>query len=282
MKTLFVILLISIQIVKASVFEWNFDDFTNKTHGIAGNGFHDGNSTLVVNGSESLNIPLNKLTMGTISVWFRMDILAAPSNRFILEYGANTTPFYTHFDIEVGHNAIGNNKLYSTWIRNGIPLCFDSGVNLQTNIWYNFVLVVGSNFNTGYLNGYEMTNRHYNYGNTNTTFFFSQLTTNGNTNMDLSFGRDWLGSIDEFQVDSRVWSSSDAKQYFDTMVNMKISIDREKVYWKAYVGERFEIYTKTNLSMNWILLTNIMAMDETPRIKPDFTQPSMFYRVRRK
>ncbi|HTL58808.1 MAG TPA: LamG-like jellyroll fold domain-containing protein [Candidatus Limnocylindrales bacterium] len=77
--------------------------------------------------------------------------------------------------VEIGHGGDpANRRLYFTIFVAGF--CFDSGTNLLPNTWYHFVGLVSPNGNTGYLNGQEMTNRHYNLGsNPAYTNFFSSV-----------------------------------------------------------------------------------------------------------
>ncbi|WP_367884330.1 hypothetical protein [Thermococcus sp. JCM 11816] len=54
-------------------------------------------------------------------------------------------------------------------------LCFDSGFNLKPGRWYHLVVVVSEDGNTAYLNGREMTWRHYNFGNESMRLFFVDI-----------------------------------------------------------------------------------------------------------
>jgi hypothetical protein len=115
------------------------------------------------------------LSQGSISVWFYYrGIPAGNAISPILYLGQ--AGFDNFLVIEVGHNSVGNEKLYFTVAAGGsLVLCFDSGANLQRNRWYHFVAVVGPNGNTGYLDGVEMTTRHYNSGNPSTVKFFTDV-----------------------------------------------------------------------------------------------------------
>ena len=89
--------------------------------------------------------------------------LVSTDEIFIIEIG--------HFDEQSFMTGISpdpeNKKMYVTWIKdNKDPfLCFDSNVNLEENKWHHFAAVIGPDGNTGYLDGVELTNRHYNFGN---------------------------------------------------------------------------------------------------------------------
>jgi hypothetical protein len=125
--------------------------------------------------------------------------------------------------IEVGHFASSNRKLYFTVLtgNKSIPLCFDSGFNLQLHTWYHFAVVVGPNFNTGYLNGQEMTNRHYNFGDASDSYFFDDI-------LDKRVcwvGRGFLGGIattnyydgkiDEIRIYDRPLGADEIRQYYE-------------------------------------------------------------------
>lgn len=50
--------------------------------------------------------------------------------------------------------------------------CIESGYSVSTGEWHHIVVVVGPDFNTGYLDGEEMDNRRYNFGNSRYSQFF--------------------------------------------------------------------------------------------------------------
>jgi hypothetical protein len=115
------------------------------------------------------------LSQGSISVWFYYRGIPA-GNSISPVFYLGQKGFDNFLVIEVGHNSATNEKLYFTVAAGGsLRLCFDSGVNLQRNRWYHFVVVVGPSGNTGYLNGVEMTARHYNAGNPSTVKFFADV-----------------------------------------------------------------------------------------------------------
>jgi hypothetical protein len=115
------------------------------------------------------------LPQGSISVWFYYRGIPA-GNSISPVFYLGQKGFDNFLVIEVGHNAASNEKLYFTVAAGGsLRLCFDSGTNLPRNRWYHFVAVVGPNGNTGYLNGVEMTARHYNAGAPSTVKFFADV-----------------------------------------------------------------------------------------------------------
>ena len=122
---------------------------------------------------------IGNLTSGTLSCWFRYDSdpLEATIHPVFTVGSGEGGESNTYIAVEIGHFNTGNNKLYFTVYRCSmtVPLCFDSGYNLERGQWYHFVAVVGPDFNTGYLNGVEMTNRHYNFGDRLLRRFFDTI-----------------------------------------------------------------------------------------------------------
>jgi hypothetical protein len=115
------------------------------------------------------------LTQGSISVWFYYRGIPA-GNSISPVFYLGEAGFNNFLVIEVGHNDPANEKLYFTLAAGGsLILCVDTGANLTRNAWYHFVAVVSPNGNTGYLNGVEMTTRHYNFGDPSTVRFFDDV-----------------------------------------------------------------------------------------------------------
>jgi hypothetical protein len=127
---------------------------------------------------------LNNLGKGSISVWFKVeDIPDKNGIRPIFYYGAKdpcqNMPDASNqgFIIEVGHDPMHPNSknLYYTFFSKGCDypsFCYDSNNPIEEGKWYNFIAVVGEDYNTGYLNGEEMTDRRYNFGNRRDSEFF--------------------------------------------------------------------------------------------------------------
>ena len=184
---------------------WNFDEIKENTiYDQSGYGNHAINhgaklvsgkkgNALEFNGVNNfVRIPgnnketpsvLHNMGTGSISVWFKVDSIPetygiAP----IFYYGAEEQCDF--FDaankgliIELGHSPVhmGSKRLYFTIWKNGCTypsFCFDSGKPISEDEWYHFVAVVGKDFNTGYLNGEEMTDRRYNFGKESYSQFF--------------------------------------------------------------------------------------------------------------
>ncbi|OLS28405.1 MAG: hypothetical protein HeimC2_07510 [Candidatus Heimdallarchaeota archaeon LC_2] len=165
----------------------------------------------------SLN-PFKNISTGTLLVWFRVDSIP-------LEHGIMPIFYYGSKDkcdffdaanngliIEVGHSPIGlgSKKLYYTVWANGCTLpsfCFDSTDPIKEKQWYHFVVVVGDNYNTGFLNGVEMVHRGYNFGTKTDSQFFAR---------SISHEKLWIGK--------GFW-------------------DRKEMYLKGAVGE-IRVYNK--------------------------------------
>lgn len=173
------------------------------------------------------NLPpalFSNLAEGSISVWFKVEqIPTIHGIRPIFYYGREfACEFFDAANegliIEVGHSPIhaGSKRLYFTQWTNGCTLpsfCYDSGKGMVQGKWYHYVAVVGSNFNTGYLNGELMTDRHYNFGNANTHEFFSDALAHEN----LMIGKGYWdanemffkGAIDEIKIFDHALSQVD-------------------------------------------------------------------------
>ena len=133
---------------------------------------------------------LSSLGQGSISIWFKVNNIPeehgiAP----ILNYGSESMcpdvrdASNQGLIIEVGHAPIrvGAKELYFTIFADGCQdpsFCFDSRVSIEIGEWYHFVAVVGEDYNTGYLNGEEMTDRRYNFGGKLDSQFFEDAVVN--------------------------------------------------------------------------------------------------------
>ncbi len=145
----------------------------------------DGSDDYVRIPGDGQNLPtiFSTLGKGSISLWFKADKIPtdygiAP----ILYYG--TEQQCNFFDaankgliIELGHSPIyyGSEAIFFTIWKNGCTVpsfCFDSRIAVSSNEWHHYVAVVGANFNTGYLDGVEMTGRRYSFGKSSDSQFF--------------------------------------------------------------------------------------------------------------
>ncbi|KKN81822.1 hypothetical protein LCGC14_0315880 [marine sediment metagenome] len=168
---------------------------------------------------------------GTISVWFKFNRVTEDGEIFPIFYlgdGVDDAG-YSSILIEVGHANAGNTRLYLTVWADGASSaptqCFDTGIfnHLNTDEWYNFVGVVGPGGNTGYLNGLELTGRHYNFGDEFDTDFLADV---ANPNVawigtilnDPRGDQFFPGRIDEVLVYDRLWSAAEALDYYNATV----------------------------------------------------------------
>lgn len=219
---------------------WNFDEGGGQTlEDLSGNGFDgvikeaawvegidghalafDGNDDIVeINsaGRDSVGV----LEYGTISIWFKFKSIGTKTFLPMLYLGeANAQERISGLVIEIGHFDHGRSpdqKLYYTLYNDRFEpiLCFDSNQNLQENTWYHFAVVNSPSGNTGYLNGVELTNRHYNFSNAADTRFFAILSNKDTFQLGYGwFGIDqkfhyFNGVIDEVKIYNRPLSSDE-------------------------------------------------------------------------
>lgn len=184
----------------------------------------DGNDTLeipiVINGSELSYLP----DFGTISVTFSFRNFDGDIQPIVYYGESDAGSPHNSLIIEVGHKMDTNNrKLYFTIVNE--RFCFDSYVNLEENTWYHFVAVVSSAGNTGYLNGAEMSDRHYNLGSDSTyTDFFSSVTVK--EVFALGYGRYGMcddffhldGFIGDFRIYNRALTSREVNDLYHKLV----------------------------------------------------------------
>jgi hypothetical protein len=185
---------------------------------------------------------LEDLSEGSISLWFRVDNIPTTFGiRPIFYYGReNACDFFDAANggmiIEVGHSPIhnGSRRLYFTEWTNGCTypsFCYDSWHAIEEGKWYHYVAIVGSNFNTGYLDGEEMNERRYNFGYTYTHEFFSDAVSKENL---------WIGR--------GYWDAND--MFFDGAIDeIKIfdhALTQAEVEALYAEGEQVSIETKTD------------------------------------
>jgi len=197
--------------------------------GIAGNGVQLDGTNGYVNMSTSGLSQVGSLGQGTISTWFKFDRTTKDNDILPVFYLGDGLGGAGHSAalLEIGHFDAGNTKAFFTIIADDmhLPQCFDSGVNLEPGKWYNFVAVVGPNGNTGFLNGKEMTDRHYNFGDASTTYFLKDVA----DQRVLWLGRGLLGrntteqyfdgAIDEVQVSDTPWTAAQAADYYKSVTD---------------------------------------------------------------
>lgn len=193
------------------------------------NGFSDYVEIADVNGYPPEKI--GNLSIGTISVWFKFD--SVPPDRTIhpiFYFGDGTGGTRnSSLQVELGHFT-SNSKLYFTVFKGGGDeyerpiLCFDSRFNLQTDTWYHFAAVVGKGFNTGYLNGEEMIDRRYNFGDEKSSFFFDTVFDQkvcwiGKGFLGFFTTEDYFdGLIDEVRIYDRCLTKNEIECYYNQMM----------------------------------------------------------------
>ena len=173
-----------------------------------------------------------ELEQGTIAFWFKSDSI--PTENAVaplMQYGKSSPCDVINnanggLIIELGHDPLHkqSKRIYFTFFSNGCELypslCFDSKRNLQENEWYHFAVVVGYynniGYNTGYLNGKELFNRHYNFADAFTAEFFKDAV----MHESLVFGKGFWnkeihffdGRIDDIRIYNRPLSSEEIHQ----------------------------------------------------------------------
>ena len=194
--------------------------------GIAGTALHfDGLDDLVeLADGDGLPDALVSLESGSVAMWMRFDTLPDAGVLHSMMYLGRDWEDSDHssFQIELGHSQV-NSKLYWTITEVGEQqptLCYDSTINLVTDVWYHYVLVVDETGNTGYLNGEVMGNRHYNFGSPDHRKFFGdiQIQTIMHLGHGLFAGSDqWMGgTLDEVRIWDRALSAVEVQEYFDS------------------------------------------------------------------
>jgi hypothetical protein len=167
---------------------------------------------------------IGEISIGTISLWFKFDSEPVDDTIHPLFYLGDGIGGMgnSSINIEIGHFNTGNNKLYFTVITDDkyIPLCFDTGFNLDIGRWYHFAAVVDVNYNTGYLDGEELVNRHYNFGDSGGSYFLDDI----NDKRVCWLGKGFVGSrpavnyhdgkIDEVRIYDRPLDAEEIGLYY--------------------------------------------------------------------
>lgn len=186
--------------------------------------FNKSGKVSIVN-QQALNT-IGGISFGTISVWFYYSGIPSGQEMVpILYFGDDVYSYYKNcLVLEIGHPE--NEFLYFTIIRNGVIIqCFDNDFTIQKNRWYHFAAVVSPAGNTGYVNGIELTDRHYNAGTlpTNTEFFSSISKRDlmafgyGTTGIASAF-RYYNGLIDEITIFDRPLRSEEILQIYNSTI----------------------------------------------------------------
>lgn len=219
----------------------------------------------------------SELGEGAISFWFKADNIPttygiAP----LFYYGAEEKcDFFDAankgFIIELGHSPIfrGSKELFFTAWKNGCTypsFCFDSHHPITINEWHHIVVVVGKDYNTGYLNGIEMVNRDYNFGNASYSEFFEDAIAHeklwlGKGHWDRTI-QYFDGTIDELRIFNKALSSREVIQlYKDTDVftsDRRIEIENKvNIYPNPVMGILNYQTTETDEPLTDIKITDL-------------------------
>ena len=209
------------------------NQFNGILHGVDWASVDNGKKAIEFDGTDSLVIPSfitetglkSEPSFGSVSITFKFR--AFDGDIQPLFYYGESDPGSPHNSMiaEVGHKMdVNDRKLYFTIVNK--RFCFDSNENLEENRWYHFVAVVGAEGNTGYLNGVEMTHRHYNLGSDSTyTDFFPSVTTK--ELFTLGYGRYGMcddffhfnGYMSDFRVYNRALSSLEVNELYNNLLS---------------------------------------------------------------
>jgi len=224
------------------VAHWPFgNDSAGTVSDIGGNAFHasayninygagaEGQAALFNGSNSRIYVPaynttppsgISQLSKGSIALWFKFQNMGADILPLLYFGESNAANPHNSLIIEIGHaqNA-QNRRLYFTIINRSF--CYDSGVNLNPDTWYHFVAVVSDSGNTGYLNGIELIDRHYNLGSDSSyTDFFADVPTP--LILTLGYGRfgqqnpffHYKGALDEVRIYNRPLMAADVQALF--------------------------------------------------------------------
>jgi hypothetical protein len=164
------------------------------------------------------------LRYGTISLWFYYEgILPGSEMVPLLYFGGNESrSSHNLLILEIGHPE--NEFLYFTILRDNVLLqCFDSDIPIARNRWQHVAVVVSSKGNTGYLNGVELTGRHYNAGSPASTEFFASVPVRDMTS--LAYGttaiargfRFFDGKLDDVRLYNRMLSGDEIRTIYNSV-----------------------------------------------------------------
>ena len=227
---------------------WSFDEGSGEiAHDLSGNGFHgallgarwapgvagggvelDGfDDYLVVTDGQGYPDLIGDLEEGSVSVWFRIDRRSPASLLFPVFYLGDGIGGSGHSGLilEAGHGSVDSNVYFTTLEDDGrIPQCFDSIFDVEPGIWHHFVAVVGPESNTGYLDGVELTDRRYNWGEATDHFFFDDVRDKQVCWIGRGFytsrpGDHYFdGAIDEIRVYDRALSGAEIAAYYQSVL----------------------------------------------------------------
>ncbi len=170
---------------------------------------------------------IGSLEQGTIAFWFNYSyILDRQEIEPLFHLGIDDGDEQDNmFIIELGHKYPVIRRLYVTWvIGQQIPvLCFDTGFHLDAGEWYHFAVTVGPDGNTGYLNGAELVNRYYNFGEPDDTLFLDDIPVQQQFSIGYGKTNDvksphfmhYRGAIDDVRVYNRSLTAGEIAQLYE-------------------------------------------------------------------
>lgn len=262
MKFNILLLLVFISVISCSkktsdpsiVAHWSLDngakdESTYQSHGkIFGDPVHVNSilkgKALDFNGNDFIEITvdgktpsqINDLSTGSISLWFKARSWDVNTTILpILYYGGNDI-CQDAFDgtnggmiIEVGHGGIfpSENIFFTVYDKpcEYPTMCFDSndGIGIiEPEKWYHFVVTVGDNYNVGYLNGQELSNRRYNFQSDSTSLFFKDFISHDKMWIGKGYWKDkevfFDGLIDDVRIYNKPLSLEDAKKIYNSKI----------------------------------------------------------------
>lgn len=192
------------------------------------------------NGNDYIEIAINgkvppqikELSVGSISLWFKARNWDIDSTILPILYYGRKEMCPDAFDatnggmiIEVGHGGIfpSENIFFTVYDKTcEYPtMCFDSNDGfgkIQPDKWYHFVVSVGETFNTGYLNGQELSNRRYNFQSDSTSLFFKDFLSHDKMWIGKGYWKDkevyFNGLIDDIQIFNKPLNLEDVKELY--------------------------------------------------------------------
>jgi hypothetical protein len=209
--------------------------------GVKGNALYfDGKDDYAEIQGKELTVPraVKGLREGAISLWFRVDSIPRGFGIAPLFYygGEGQCDFFDAANqgliLEVGHSPVHkkSERLYFTIFANGCTypsFCFNSNQSIMKERWYHLVVIVGEDYNTGYLDGEEMTGRRYNFGGPDDSQFFDNA---------LRHERLWLG-----------------KGHWDrTTQYLKGAIDELKIFYRPLSSEMVQSLYREGTDPTWV------------------------------